>query len=85
MNDTTQTQVRGRGRPAGSSSFVRISLADLSNLIGPNGSVMVSKKWLDSIGACMEESTVAAIRPIDEPATEQPKIEFQITSFDSED
>jgi hypothetical protein len=81
----TQELARKKGRPLGSTSFIRTSMADLSNLIGPNGSVMVSKKWLDSIGACMEESTVAAIRPIDEPATEQPKIEFQITSFDSED
>lgn len=85
MNDTTQKQVRGKGRPAGSTSFVRVSLANLSNLIGPNGSIMVSKKWLDSIGASMEESTVAAIRPIEEPTVEQPKIEFSITPVDDSD
>ena len=85
MNDTTQTQVRGRGRPAGSTSFVRVSLSDLAELIGPKASVMVSKKWLDSIGLCMEEKVKTVVSLLDEPAAEQPKIEFQITSFDSED
>lgn len=86
MNNSAQTQKRGRGRPDGSTSFVRVSLADLNSLIGPKGSVVVSKKWIDSIGIVVEETAPSYISVEAEPMEEQPKIEFAITPFsDDED
>ena len=84
MNNSAQPQKRGRGRPDGSTSFVRVSLADLNGLIGPKGSVVVSKKWIDSIGIIVEEAAMSYIRTEAEPIEEQPKIEYAITPF-SED
>lgn len=86
MNNSAQTQKRGKGRPDGSTSFIRVSLAGLNDLIGPKGSVVVSKKWLDSIGIAVEEVEKSFIRAEQEPTEEQTKIEFAITPFsDDED
>ena len=42
MNNNTK---RKRGRPAGSTSFIRVRLVDLVGHLGSNGNVVVSKKW----------------------------------------
>ena len=58
MSNTTK---RGRGRPKGSTSFISIKLADLINNLGPNANVSVSKKWLDSIGIEIQESSAPSM------------------------
>ena len=85
MNNSKQTQTRGRGRPDGSTSFVRVSMVDLNDLIGQRGSVVVSKKWLDNIGIAVEEAAKPFIRAEEEPMVDQPKIEFTLTSMDDSD
>jgi len=77
MSNTTK---RGRGRPKGSTSFISIKLADLINNLGPNANVSVSKKWLDSIGIEIQESSapsmVVSLTTDELEATET--IQFQI-------
>jgi len=58
MSNTTK---RGRGRPKGSTSFISIKLANLINNLGPNANVSVSKKWLDSIGIEIQESSAPSM------------------------
>jgi cell division septal protein FtsQ len=57
----SNTPKRGRGRPKGSTSFVSIKLADLINNLGPNANVSVSKKWLDSVGIEIQESSAPSM------------------------
>ena len=67
---------RKRGRPAGSTSFVRVKIADLIGLLGTNVTVTVSKKWLTEIGLDVKEDAPSRVIP----ALEQPenKIQFNI-------
>lgn len=58
MSNTTK---RGRGRPKGSTSFISIKLADLINNLGPNANVSVSKKWLDSVGIEIQETSAPSM------------------------
>jgi hypothetical protein len=76
---------RGKGRPAGSNSFVRVRLCDLVNLIGANATVPVSKVWLRENG--FEEAVNAPLPTISfrvaEPEAEpEEKIEFSLTTFE---
>jgi hypothetical protein len=76
---------RGKGRPVGSNSFVRVRLCDLVNLIGSNATVPVSKVWLRENG--FEEAVNAPLPPISfrvaEPEQEpEEKIEFSLTTFE---
>ena len=52
MNNNTK---RKRGRPAGSTSFIRVRLVDLVGHLGSKGNVVVSKKWLEDIGFSSEK------------------------------
>tara|TARA_B100001057_G_C22097266_1_gene661833 strand:+ start:172 stop:408 length:237 start_codon:yes stop_codon:yes gene_type:complete len=76
----SNTPKRGRGRPKGSTSFVSIKLADLINNLGPNANVSVSKKWLDSIGIEIQESSAPSM--VVSSITDEPEavetIQFQI-------
>ena len=77
MNNTTK---RGRGRPKGSTSFIKVKLSDLNASLGPNAKVAVSKKWLEDVGVEIQESSTPSLTipsVTDEPeATET--IQFQI-------
>jgi hypothetical protein len=75
---SNETQTKRRGRPAGSTSFVRVNISDLLDAVGKNARVMVSKKWLEEIGLTID-APVATLAPIREAVEEQPKIEFTIT------
>jgi hypothetical protein len=72
---------QGRGRPKGSSSFTRVSLEDLSNAVGKNAVVVVSKKWLQEIGLTLE-TPVAKIHTVAHQQPEEEKIAFSVTSFE---
>jgi hypothetical protein len=75
---SNEAQTKRRGRPAGSTSFVRVNISDLIDSMGPNAKIVVSKKWLEEIGLTVETPAVT-LAPIREAAEEQPKIEFTLT------
>lgn len=75
---SNEAQTKRRGRPAGSTSFVRVNISDLLDAVGMNSRIVVSKKWLEEIGLTVE-TPVATLSPIREVVEEQPKIEFVLT------
>jgi len=68
---------RKRGRPAGSTSFARVKIADLIAQLGTNFTITVSKKWLEDIG--LEVDSDEPNRVIAAIESEEPKIQFNIT------
>ena len=69
--------------PRGATSFVRVSLRDLTQQIGENASVVVSKKWLESITGGIDELPPAnietsQIKEVEEPTPEIERIQFTI-------
>ena len=56
---------QGSGRKAGSNSFVRVTFSDLSNYIGENTPMLVSRVWLENLGVSFGSSI-----------EEKPKIEL---------
>ena len=77
MNETPKK----RGRPKGSTSFTRVNITDLTNAVGRNASIVVSKKWMQEIGLTVDP---APVKVIPAQATEEPeeKIEFSVNTFD---
>tara|TARA_R110000803_G_scaffold18120_1_gene48621 strand:+ start:888 stop:1112 length:225 start_codon:yes stop_codon:yes gene_type:complete len=73
MNNNTK---RKRGRPAGSTSFIRVKLTDLVGHLGSNGNVVVSKKWLEDIGFNAEPPPIEILRPVKDPVDN--KIQFTV-------
>ena len=86
MNEPKKKQ---RGRPKGSTSFVRVSITDLLGAVGRNANIVVSKKWLEEIGLPVAPAPVKVIDGAYDTKngtqlaeqTEE-KIEFSVTSFD---
>jgi len=77
MSDTAK---RGRGRPKGSTSFVKVRLSDLNSQFGPNATICVSKKWLDGVGIEVEDLPAPSMvisSSTDEPDSEE-TIQFVI-------
>ena len=64
-----------RGRPKGATSFTRVRLSDLTNYLGNEAPVVVSKKWLEQIGFQVEEKTIEVLTPV----SDEPKIQFNVT------
>ena len=64
-----------RGRPKGATSFTRIKLSDLTNYLGEEAPVVVSKKWLEQIGFEVEETPIEVLTPV----SDEPKIQFNVT------
>jgi hypothetical protein len=81
MNQTTTATIvkRGRGRPAGSTSFVNVSLADLDQFVGTKSAIPVSRVWLQKMGLAIQP----IFRSISEVADSDssPKVEFKITKL----
>lgn len=73
MNNNTK---RKRGRPAGSTSFIRVKLTDLVGHLGSNGNVVVSKKWLEDIGFSAEPPPIEILYPVKDPVDN--KIQFSV-------
>jgi len=65
---------RGRGRPKGATSFAKIKLNDLTNYLGRDASVVVSKKWLSEVGISIEDNPKKVLTPVDE----SDKIHFNV-------
>jgi hypothetical protein len=74
---------RGKGRPAGSNSFVRIRACDLIKMIGEMAVIPVSKVWLreNGIAAADPQITFVAAQPPAPEPTED-KIQFSLTTFE---
>ena len=94
INETSETSAgkRGRGRPFGSNSFENIQIKQLLNLLSPEASIPVSKKWLrESLGLMTTENLVQTIKtpfPIvqstqvaQEEETEE-KVQFAMHAFE---
>jgi len=79
MNNTSVETIvkRGRGRPAGSTSFVNVSIGDLEEFVGTKSAIPVSRVWLQKMNL-----TVQAIdRTIHAVDDSSPKVEFKITKL----
>ena len=81
--DTMSNKKSNRGRPRGATSFVRVSLKDLMQQIGENASVVVSKKWLESITGGIDElppanTETSQIKEVEEPTPEIERIQCTI-------
>ena len=78
---------RGRGRPSGSNSFENVQIKELLNLLSPEASIPVSKKWLrDTLGLMVQPTNIKVITA-DVPAIEelpQEKVEFAMHNFSEE-
>lgn len=81
MNQTTTATVtkRGRGRPAGSTSFVNVSLADLDQFVGTKSAIPVSRVWLQKMGLAIQPIS-RSISEVDD-SDSSPKVEFKITKL----
>ena len=79
MNNTSTVTKRGRGRPAGSTSCVNVSIADLEQFVGTSSAIPVSRIWLEKMGLTIQ----AVQRTIQESEVETstPKVEFKITKL----
>jgi len=64
-----------RGRPKGATSFTRVRLSDLTNYLGEEAPIVVSKKWLEQIGFEVEEKAIEVLTPV----SDEPKIQFNVT------
>lgn len=73
---------RGKGRPAGSNSFVRIRACDLIKMVGEMAVIPVSKVWLRENGLEPMEPQIkiTTIAPVAEQQEE--KIEYSLTTFE---
>jgi hypothetical protein len=77
-NETTKR----RGRPAGSTSFVKVKLQDLIALVGEGAVVPVSKIYLRENSIDISQQPVKMVLSAANEIEEQPKIEFSMTSFE---
>ena len=78
MNNPTVVK-RGRGRPAGSTSFINVSLSDLEQFVGSASAIPVSRIWLQK-----QNVTITPLeRTINEVDTdESPKVQFKLTKLE---
>jgi len=73
----SNTAKRSRGRPRGSTSFIKVRLSDLNKQLGSDTPVSVSKKWMIDIGTIADEAA-APIEILHPSQPEEPKIQFTI-------
>ena len=81
-----------KGRPKGYSPYVDISYEELGDWVGRKSKVKVSRAWLEALMGSSAPITQAESRSV--PSTspppldatqDQPKIEFNLTTFNDED
>lgn len=80
MNNTSTVTVtkRGRGRPAGSTSFVNVSVADLEQFVGTSSAIPVSRVWLEKMGLTIQPIQRTIQETEDQTST---KVEFKISKL----
>ena len=79
MNNTSTVVKRGRGRPAGSTSFVNVSLSDLDQFVGTSSAIPVSRVWLQKMGLTIQPISRTIQEAEGEDST--PKVEFKISKL----
>lgn len=72
---------RGRGRPAGSKSTVRVKLKDLLVHLTPEATIEVGSSWLENIGFGINQSDVVSIKVVKQ-TPENTIVETKDLSFD---
>lgn len=77
---------RGRGRPAGSNSFEMVQIKEILNLLSPDASIPISKKWLrDTLGLMVAANpikVIPSVAPIVDAEEQNEKVEFAIHEFE---
>lgn len=78
---------RGRGRPAGSNSFEMVQIKVILNLLSPDASIPISKKWLrDTMGLMIAANPItvipATIPAITKTEEQDEKVQFAIHEFE---
>lgn len=80
---SNEANVKRRGRPVGSNSFVKLRLSDLIRIVGEQTVVPVSKVWLRENNIDSDQKpTTLSIAPAEEPQEQETKIEFKLTKFE---
>ncbi len=72
----------GSGRKAGSNSFVRVTLAELSDYIGKNTPMLVSRVWLENLGVSFSSAEVEKPKIELTDSDKSDKVLFKIKKFD---
>lgn len=73
MHILTMEAIKTRGRPAGSVSYVEVTLGDLFAALGTEqAKVRVDKRWAEAVGAVSKKQVVKEI------ANNEPKIQFNV-------
>ena len=78
MAPMQENNAKRRGRPAGSTSFQKVKLSDLTNNLGPNAAVIVSKKWLDTIGFEVVDTKTTKVQAVATDDLDE-KIQFVVS------
>jgi hypothetical protein len=73
---------RGKGRPVGSHSFIRIRACDLIKMVGEMAVIPISKVWLRENGIELSEPQIKIITPAVAPEQTEEKIQFSLTTFE---
>lgn len=79
----------GSGRKKGSFSFTSVPLAQLNEMLGPKASVVISRKWAETVGlqGTMFSATPqnikesAGIKPKERKTEPEPQVEVELTQW----
>ena len=74
---------RGKGRPSGSNSFVRIRARDLIAMVGEGAIIPVSKVWLRENGVELVAPQMAIVSEASVAEPQEQKIQFSLTTFEN--
>ena len=76
-----------RGRPKGYSPYINVPYEDLADFVGRKSLVKVCKTWLEELIKQTNEDQASWVNTMatgvrHEEKKEQPKIEYELTTFD---
>jgi hypothetical protein len=81
----------GSGRKKGSVSFSQVTLEQLNEILGPKGTVLISRKWAETVGIAGQMVTAtpqviniaAGVEPTKKKkeTKEEPQVEVSLTSW----
>ena len=87
-----KTRKVGSGRKKGSFSFSQVSLAQLNDMLGPKATVVISRKWAETVGLqgtmfaatpqnIMESADVKPRVKKESEREQEPKVEVSLTEW----
>lgn len=74
----------GSGRKVGSNSFVRVTFSDLSDYIGENTPILVSRVWLENLGISFSSNKAEKPKIELTDSQESDTVLYKIKKFDKE-